>query len=302
MKFKSSQRSAAAQLSRPVVVIAKSHFSLIKLFKLMDLSKFQTAFDKMSYNDKTALKVRKIIVKLLSFAYFWFQFQVSIKNTKSDIVVTESCDLDAATDFISQSFQSEDANQIKGIFVQTAVEAKFLQLLKLKLKGANSQALTAVQQKDLAVQIASFVNEGFELIQSSNKTGPKSTIIRCPRGMIASDDLPIVTLEVFRTTKECISFVKASHSIGLWCENLSTAFEYINALSNARQIWLNSSHGAIHPKIPFFNGQVVCEDAEIRSRTEGATNQVAGNIQFSTTFRSNTFQTVVVPFGETFAN
>lgn len=173
----------------------------------------------------------------------------------------------------------------------------------MKLKAANAKALSDAQLKALTGQIASFADEGFELIQSSNQTGLKSTIIRCPRSMIASDELPIVTLEVFRTTKECLSFVKNSQSIGLWCENLSITFEYIISLSNARQIWLNSSHGTIHPKIPFFNGQIVCEDPEIRSKTEGSTNTAVGNVHFSTTFRSNsTFQTVVIPFGETFAN
>jgi Protein of unknown function (DUF1487) len=227
---------------------------------------------------------------------------VSLKNSKSDIIITETCDLDSASDFIAKSFQSEDAHQIKAIYVQTSVEAKFLQLLQLKLKSANAKALSATQLKDLTDQIATFADEGFELIQSSNQIGPKSTIIRCPRSMIASDELPIVTLEVFRTTKECLSFVKNSQSIGLWCENLSITFEFIISLSNARQIWLNSSHGTLHPKIPFFNGQVVCEDSEMRSKTEGSTNQAIGNVHFSTTFRSNTFQTVVIPFGETFAN
>lgn len=228
--------------------------------------------------------------------------------------MTQSADLDSASDFIAGCFQSDDLNQIRCIFVQAAVETKFTLLLKSKLGNVNIQSLDESTSKILADKYADYQKLGFELIQNDKQDdGFKATIVKCPRSLIADDDLPIVTLEVFRTTKEVIAFAKSALSIGLWCENLSITFELINALPLSRQIWLNASHGVIHPKLPFFNGQVVCEDTvAITESTPGFAVQVADNIQFQTTFRGNSsqtiamwknaFQTVVIPFGESFAN
>lgn len=131
-------------------------------------------------------------------------------------------------------------------------------------------------------------------------------IILCPSSFIASEDLPLISLEFFRTTKEGVAFAKCSLSVGLWCENISIAYEWIASLVNARQIWLNSAHGITHPQFPFYNGSIVCEDAEVLAKTTadfaGSISQVVNNVHFLTTFRANTFQTVVIPFGETFAN
>lgn len=233
---------------------------------------------------------------------------MSLPNTKSTIVVTESADLDAATSFIADSFQSEDLYQVRCILVQSCVEEKFIELLKPKLKPLNTQSLDESTKQRLTAQFSEFSRKGLSLIHYCGEleSGIRSAIVKCPRSMIASEDLPIVSLEVFRTTKEGVSFIKSSSSVGLWCENISIAFEFINGLPIARQVWLNSSHGAIHPKIPFFNGQLVCDDLEVRAKSTadlpGFTVQVADNIQFQTTFRANTFQTIVIPFGETFAN
>lgn len=233
---------------------------------------------------------------------------MTLPHTKSTIIVTESADLDAASDFIADSFQSEDLFQVRCILVQASVEDKFIKLLIPKLKPLNTQSLDESTKQRLTAQFSEFSRKGLGLIHYCGEleSGIRSAIVKCPRSLIATDDLPIVSLEVFRTTKEGISFIKSSSSVGLWCENISISFEYINGLPNARQIWLNSSHGAIHPKIPFFNGQLVCDDLEVRAKSTGDlpgfTVQVADNIQFQTTFRANTFQTIVIPFGETFAN
>jgi hypothetical protein len=177
--------------------------------------------------------------------------------------------------------------------VQASIELKFLEVLRGKMRP-----MMKAQSVETKQQLQDLNSKGFPFIFPS-------TIIKCPRGMISSEE-PIVNFEVFRTTKEAISFAKCALSIGLWCENISSAFEIINQLKNARQIWLNSSHGITHPKIPFYNGKVVCEDAEVISIAcadlPGSMFQVAGNVQFSTTHMCNTFQTVVIPFGETFAN
>jgi acyl-CoA reductase-like NAD-dependent aldehyde dehydrogenase len=229
---------------------------------------------------------------------------VTLPNARSTVIVTQSADIDGAVEFISRCFQSEDLHQIKTVLVQASIETKFLEILQSKLQSMNVQSLDSSKQAQLKQQLEAFASKGFQLIQSSGSSFP-STLVKCPRSMISSEE-PIVNLEVFRTTKEAISFAKCSLSIGLWCENISIAFEYINGLPNARQIWLNSSHGVIHPKIPFYNGKVVCEDPEVVALAcadlPGSMFQVAGNIQFTTNHKFNTFQTVVIPFGETFAN
>lgn len=222
---------------------------------------------------------------------------------KSTIIVTESADLEAASDFIAGSFQGDDLYQVRSVVVQTSVEGKLIELLKAKLKPLNTQSLSKDTLAQLNSQLSAFKTKGFEIIHGSDAT---ASIVRCPRSMIASDNLPIVNIEVFRTTKEAISFALPCLSIGLWCENISIAFEYVNSLKNARQIWLNSSHGVTHPKIPFYNGKIVCDDVEVLDKCTaditGPISQVAGHFQFNTTFKGNTFQTVVIPFGETFAN
>ena len=171
--------------------------------------------------------------------------------------------------------------------MQSSVELKFVKLLESKLKSQNNQS----------EEMKKFSSKGFSTIQSS--------VLRCPRNLIA-DNSSIVNLEVFRTSKEAFNFAKASSSIGLWCNNISICFEYINALPNARQIWINSSHGITHPKIPFYiNGQTVCDDPEYKVKeVSESIVQVANNVQFLTTFSKNTstFKTVVIPFGESFAN
>jgi len=255
----------------------------------MDFTKYQEAFEKMEYDERTALKV-------------------TIPNTKSTVIVTESADIESASDFIARCFQSEDLYQIRCILVQSSVEQKFIQLLKSKLKSLNTRSLDEQKIKLLASQLANYKSKGFDLIHqcAGEDTAMRSAIVRCPRNLIVDDDLPIVSLEVFRTSKEGISFAKCSLSISLWCENVSITYEFINLLPNARQIWLNSSHGVLHPNIPFYNGTIVCDDPEIRVKavgdSSGSTIQVANNVHFITTFRANTFQTVVIPFGETFAN
>ena len=176
------------------------------------------------------------------------------------------------------------------------------------MKCFNTQSLNDEKISLLKSKLALYNAKGLEVIHQceGDDPGVRSAIVKCPRNLIDDDDnLPIVSLEVFRTSKEGISFAKSSLSIGLWCENISISFEFINSLPNARQIWLNASHGVVHPNIPFFNGKIVCDDPEIREKSSdftGSTVQVSNNVQFVTTFRANTFQTVVIPFGETFAN
>lgn len=224
------------------------------------------------------------------------------------MIVTNSADLESSSDFVSQCFQLSDLNQIRSVLVQEAIASKFITRLESKMKELNCQPLSETALEKLQSQLKDFESKGFKIIRNNSESisGVRAAIIKCPRNLIASEDLPIVNLEVFRTNKEAQAFAKCALSVNLWCENISIAYEYIQSLPNARQIWMNCSHGIIHPKIPFYNGQIVCEDADIRrkclSDASTPTIQIADNIQFTTTFRCNTFQTVAIPFGETFAN
>lgn len=234
-------------------------------------------------------------------------FQVSLLNTKSTVIVTASADIESASDFVAGCFQSEDLNLIRCVLVQASTEEKFTNLLEAKLNIMNIKSLDEPTLSKLKNQLNEFRKKGLRLIETSNNyPGLKAAIIKCPRSLITSDDLPIVNLEIFRTIKEGISFAKTSVSVGLWCDNVSTSFEYINSLPNAQQIWLNSAHGTIHPKIPFYNGKIICGDPDVKAKCAGDSSgsivAVADNVQFITTFRANTFQTVVIPFGESFAN
>lgn len=192
--------------------------------------------------------------------------------------------------------------------MQASVEDRFIQLLTSKLRSLHTQSEKLVALDRLKAIVKDYSDKGFDVIwtHSEEVPGIVPAIIRCPSSLVAADDLPIVTLEFFRTTKEGISFAQLSLSVSLWCENISIAFEWINALPNSRQIWLNASHGVIHPKIPFYNGTIVCEDPEVLAKTTadfaGSVSEIFDNVKFLTTFRANTFQTVVIPFGETFAN
>lgn len=166
--------------------------------------------------------------------------------------------------------------------MQESVSKKFVALLteNVKSQGSADDEIKKLSQK------------GFEVIGNR--------IVKCPSNLIASDS-SVITLDVFRTSKEGLSLSKAAISVNLWCQNISISFEYINGMLNAHQIWLNSSYGLSHPKIPLLvQGKVLCEEP-IDGKT-GSLIEVADNVQFQTTFRDKKFKTVVIPFGETFAN
>lgn len=233
---------------------------------------------------------------------------MAIENTRSTVIITESCDLESASDFIARSFQADDLHRIRSIIVQVSIQEKFIQLLKSKLRSINTESEKKVDINRLQAKVKEFTDKSFEVIWNHSETVPGiiPLIVQCPSNYIENDDLPIISLEFFRTTKEGISFAKAAPSVSLWCENISVAFEWINSLPIARQIWLNAAHGVIHPKIPFYNGDIVCEDTETLEKVTvggSSTSEVFQNVHFLTTFKGKgEFQTVAIPFGETFAN
>lgn len=172
-----------------------------------------------------------------------------------------------------------------------------------KLKPMNTESLDTKQIEAYVKELSMFSKLGFQLIQSTNVDDRiKSSIVKAAKQKGFPEDLPIITLDVFRTTKEAIHLASGDPSISLWIENLSVAFEYTNGLHQARQIWLNSSHGITHPKCPFYNGSIIFKGNV--SSLESVI-RVHGNIQFQTFFRCDDFKefkTVVIPFGSTFGN
>lgn len=206
--------------------------------------------------------------------------------------MTESADLETASDFISAFTAFEDHKLFNSIFVQESVSSKFIELLQSKLKPCNKEA-------DLDDKLRAAL--GWDVIGSR--------VLKVTRRMLRDgDNTKLVTLEDFRTTKEALALVKdESTSYSLWCDKLSVAFEYINALG-AQQIWLNSSFGSSHPKIPFLtkDSKIICDEDVKRLVTDstknGALMEISANIQYQTTFQNGKFKTVVIPYGETFAN
>ncbi|XP_070499628.1 uncharacterized protein [Chironomus tepperi] len=233
----------------------------------MDLTKFQEAFNSMNYDLKNKLKI-------------------NLQGLSATVIVTESADLENASDFIAALLDSEDTKILNTILIQEPVSTSFTKLLVKKVKSYPTND-----------EITKFLGNGFEVIGNR--------IVKCTRSMISDDKSPIVSLEVFRTTKEAIGLSKSSVSVGLWCDKLSIVFEYVNALG-AQQIWLNSSFGTVNSKIPFLSSnEILCEDDLKKSIADGSQNalfEVSGNVQFQTTFQNGKFKTVVIPFGETFAN
>jgi hypothetical protein len=187
--------------------------------------------------------------------------------------------METASDFIAAILQSDDKNIISSILVQESVSDKF----KILLSGKTAANDEIHEAKQLSAK-------GFDVIGGR--------IVACPRGLLISDE-SVISYEVFRTTKEGITLAKNAISVGLWIQNISVAYEIINAL-NAAQIWLNSSFGVTNEKTPFLtNGKEIVFNQE---QGKQAAIEVAGNIQFQTSFQNEKFKTVVIPFGETFAN
>ncbi|CAG9804518.1 unnamed protein product [Chironomus riparius] len=234
----------------------------------MDLKKFEDAFDSMNYDLKNKLKI-------------------NLQGLCASVIVTESADLETASDFIAALLDSEDTKILNTVLIQESLSKNFTDLLvkKVKTYPANDE-------------ITKLSGNGFEVIGNR--------IVKCTRSMINDEKSSTISMEIFRTTKEAIGLSKSAVSVGLWCDKLSIVFEYVNALG-AQQIWLNSSFGTVNSKIPFLSSnEVVCDDCLKKSIADGSQQnalfEVTGNVQFQTTFQNSKFKSVVIPFGETFAN
>ncbi|CAO1416025.1 unnamed protein product [Diamesa serratosioi] len=259
----------------------------------MEFGQYKKYFDAMNYDTKSAAKMDsnpEIPTSVITF---------------STMIVTETGDLFAAAEMLSKCFEQEVPWKIRNLLVQESIAVKFLDMVKLQ--PINKQLLVSCET-ELSSTIDKFSKMGLELIQNPNDDNKiKATIVKCSRNMIGDQNtvIPIVTMEIFRTSKEAISLANQSikDSVSLWSENVSSVYEYTKGLK-CYQIWVNSN-GILNKEFPFFFGDKYLHGEEfLRSGFKSKTEMI-GNVHFESTLRNEDplkSLTVVIPFGTTFAN
>ena len=221
------------------------------------------------------------------------------------MIVTETGDLFAAAEMLSKCFEQEVPWKIRNLLVQESIAVKFLELLKLQ--PINKQLLASCES-ELSSTLDKFTKMGLEIIQNPNDNNKlKATIVKCSRNLVCDQNtvIPIVTMEIFRTSKEAISLANSSikDSVSLWSENVSSVYEYTKGL-NCYQIWVNSN-GILNKEFPFGFGEKFMYGEDFLQSGLKSKAEVIGNVHFETTLRNGALlktQTVVIPFGTTFAN
>lgn len=221
------------------------------------------------------------------------------------MIVTETSDLFAAAEMLSKCFEQDVPWKIRNLLVQESIVVQFLAMVKLQ--PINKQLLTGCES-ELSSTIDKFTKMGFELIQNPDDNNKlKATIVKCSRNLVSDQSavIPIVTMEIFRTSKEAISLANSSlkDSVSLWSENVSTVYEYTKGL-NCNQVWVNSN-GILNKQFPFlFGNKYIYGEDFLKSGFKSST-EIIGNVHFETTLQkgdSPKTLTVVIPFGSTFAN
>ena len=221
------------------------------------------------------------------------------------MIVTETSDLFAAAEMLSKCFEQDVPWKIRNLLVQESIADKFLNMVKLQ--PINKQLLASCES-ELSSTLDKFSKMGLELIQNPNDNNKlKATIVKCSRNLVSDQNsvIPIVTMEIFRTSKEAISLANSSvkDSVSLWCENVSSVYEYTKGL-NCYQIWVNSN-GILNKQFPFLFGDKFMYGEEFLKSGLKSTTEIIGNVHFETTLlKGDTTKslTVVIPFGSTFAN
>ncbi|KAG5682396.1 hypothetical protein PVAND_011749 [Polypedilum vanderplanki] len=216
----------------------------------------------MSYNSKT-------------------KFETKLRKLCSTFIITETADIETASDFIAAILQSDDHEIISLIIVQESINEKFKTLLCNKIKPSKEvEGVKMLSEK------------GFEVIGNR--------IVVCPHTMISNENSSVISYEVYRTIKEGIALAKNATSVSLWCTNISSAYEIIHSI-NATQFWLNS-FGIINEKFPFLsNGKEIVWNGKKEEGTS-ALSEVIDSVFYQTLFQNEKFKTIVIPFGEIFAN
>lgn len=238
------------------------------------------------------------------------------------MVITESCDLDSATDVLSKAWNNIWAPWvIRNVLVQESILPKFLALIKPKIKKFPEEYL---KNEDLTHKITSTLEKlrrmGLVLIHNESDPNPvQSTIVQnVTREFFEEVEfvLPIVTLNVFRTSKEAVGLANSlsGGSASVWCENISMALEIVKELK-FENIWINCN-GLFNPNFPFqFSGVIYGSSAAIDSWFDQnklqhikVNSNFYGNTLFQTILEYDEkksvkgFKTIVIPFGSTFAN
>ncbi len=238
------------------------------------------------------------------------------------MIITESSDLESATDVLATAWHNIYAPwTIRNVLVQESILSKFLAIIKPKLKPFPQEYAI---NEDLTHKFTSSLEKlrkiGLVVIQNELDSNPiKSTIVQnVTREFLEEIEfvLPIVTLNVFRTSKEAVTLANSlsGGSASVWCENISMAFEIAKGVK-CPNVWVNSN-GIFNPNFPFqFSGVIYGSSAAVEGWFDDnkfqhikINSKFVGNTLFQTILDIDEkktvkgFKTIVIPFGSTFAN
>lgn len=174
------------------------------------------------------------------------------------LFVTESSDLQSASDILAESFSDNTSPwRIRNLLVQENIEENFMELLQSKLQKYHPIFVNSQDFQDnfrSALSTASKMH--LKICNNPDDAGEvKPTIVlgqnRSYFDLPGSDIAPIVVMNIFRTVKEGIGMVNASNggSVSIWCEKLSIAYEIASSVK-VPSVWINSL-AKFTPEIPF---------------------------------------------------
>ncbi|GAB0093062.1 hypothetical protein DMENIID0001_081140 [Sergentomyia squamirostris] len=180
------------------------------------------------------------------------------RNHFGTLFITESCDLQSATDILVQSFNDNTAPwKIRNLLVQESVEERFYELLLPKMQKYHSVFTTCPKfQENYKNAIAAASKMRIKMIVNPEDLSEiRPTIIlgqnRTYFDQAGKETAPVIVMNIFRTVKEGVTLLNASNggSVSVWCENLSVAYEIAHG-AKLPVIWINSL-AKFTPEIPF---------------------------------------------------
>uniref|UniRef100_A0A1B0D477 HBS1-like protein N-terminal domain-containing protein n=1 Tax=Phlebotomus papatasi TaxID=29031 RepID=A0A1B0D477_PHLPP len=174
------------------------------------------------------------------------------------LFVTESSDLQSASDILAESFSDNTSPwRIRNLLVQENIEENFMELLQSKLQKYHPIFVNSQDFQDSfrsALSTASKMHlkicnnpDDAEEVKPTIVLGQNRSYFDQP----GSDIAPIVVMNIFRTVKEGIGMVNASNggSVSIWCEKLSIAYEIASSVK-VPSVWINCL-AKFTPEIPF---------------------------------------------------
>lgn len=211
----------------------------------------------------------------------------------STLIVTENADLHSAVELLTRIWENHyEPWTIRDILVQETVKDKFFTLLKDRFEKTNY----ALNHDKFTSSLAAQNLESFEKHQYKTLYG--RFVLGIQRNYVQDHFIcaPIVTLNIFRTSKEAVSLYNKINggSAIIYSEAISEAFELAKNIK-AKNIWINSD--AVFMKESFLT---------FGSKTYGLqplTSVFSQNYLFSCIAEPNSVKkSIVVKFGQTFAN